>query len=141
MDQDRRRRWCVQQNGLQAPPTKKPFTQPSWTTIKGRQLNPVHDEVFNLQDSGDVQVDLCDLARRQLRRSRQPQVLQPLNGRRRAGFPTSDARARCSTTVAWTTDVALATVFQQLAGTRRLANSTTQPLPPVNFNWRSWPSC
>jgi TetR/AcrR family transcriptional regulator, mexJK operon transcriptional repressor len=38
--------------------------------------DPVHDEVLNLRDSGDVESDLCDLARRQLARVMQPRLLE-----------------------------------------------------------------
>lgn len=38
--------------------------------------DPVHDEVLDLQDSGDVEADLHDLARRQLARVAQPRLLE-----------------------------------------------------------------
>ena len=38
--------------------------------------DPVHDEVLHLQDSGDVEADLHDLARRQLARVAQPRLLE-----------------------------------------------------------------
>jgi TetR/AcrR family transcriptional regulator, mexJK operon transcriptional repressor len=38
--------------------------------------DPVHDEVLSLQDSGDIEADLRDLARRQLAMVMQPRVLQ-----------------------------------------------------------------
>jgi TetR/AcrR family transcriptional repressor of mexJK operon len=38
--------------------------------------DPVYDEVLNLADSGDVEADLCDLARRQLARVIQPRMMQ-----------------------------------------------------------------
>jgi TetR/AcrR family transcriptional repressor of mexJK operon len=38
--------------------------------------DPVHDEVLNLPDSGDIEADLRALARRQLAKVMQPQVLQ-----------------------------------------------------------------
>jgi TetR/AcrR family transcriptional repressor of mexJK operon len=38
--------------------------------------DPNYDEVLNLQDSGDVEADLRDLARRQLARVMQPRLLQ-----------------------------------------------------------------
>ncbi|MEX0666945.1 MAG: TetR/AcrR family transcriptional regulator [Acidimicrobiia bacterium] len=38
--------------------------------------DPVHDELVSLQDSGDIEADLRDLARRQLAKVMQPQVLQ-----------------------------------------------------------------
>lgn len=37
--------------------------------------DPVHDDVLNLPDSGDIEVDLRDLARRQLAKVMQPQIL------------------------------------------------------------------
>jgi TetR/AcrR family transcriptional regulator, mexJK operon transcriptional repressor len=38
--------------------------------------DPVHDEVTNLEDSGDLEADLRDLARRQLSLVMQPRLLQ-----------------------------------------------------------------
>ncbi len=38
--------------------------------------DPVHDELLSLQESGDIEADLRDLARRQLAKVMQPQVLQ-----------------------------------------------------------------
>jgi TetR/AcrR family transcriptional repressor of mexJK operon len=38
--------------------------------------DPVHEEVLNLEDSGDVEADLCDLARRQLALVLQPRLMQ-----------------------------------------------------------------
>ena len=38
--------------------------------------DPVHDELLGLQDSGDLEADLRDLARRQVAKVMQPQVLQ-----------------------------------------------------------------
>src|SRR5437764_11295452 len=38
--------------------------------------DPVHDEVTNLEDSGDLEADLRDLARRQLSMVMQPRLLQ-----------------------------------------------------------------
>jgi TetR/AcrR family transcriptional repressor of mexJK operon len=38
--------------------------------------DPVHEEVLNIADSGDIEADLRDLARRQLARVMQPRLLQ-----------------------------------------------------------------
>ena len=38
--------------------------------------DPIHDEVLDLRDSGDVEADLRDLARRLLARVMQPRLLQ-----------------------------------------------------------------
>lgn len=46
------------------------------TTTVREASDPVHDEVLGLQDSRDVEADLRDLARRQLAKVMQPEVLQ-----------------------------------------------------------------
>jgi TetR/AcrR family transcriptional repressor of mexJK operon len=46
------------------------------TTTVTRASDPVHDEVANLRDSGDLEADLRDLGRRLLDRVMQPRVLQ-----------------------------------------------------------------
>jgi TetR/AcrR family transcriptional regulator, mexJK operon transcriptional repressor len=46
------------------------------TSTVDQASDPVHDEVLELKDSGDVEADLRDLARRQLAIVMQPRVLQ-----------------------------------------------------------------
>jgi TetR/AcrR family transcriptional repressor of mexJK operon len=46
------------------------------TSTVDEASDPVHSEVLNLQDSGDVEADLRDLARRQLALVIQPRILQ-----------------------------------------------------------------
>jgi TetR/AcrR family transcriptional repressor of mexJK operon len=46
------------------------------TSTVDEASDPVHNEVLNLQDSGDVEADLRDLARRQLALVIQPRILQ-----------------------------------------------------------------
>lgn len=45
------------------------------TSTVNEVSDPVHEEVLALQDSGDVEADLRNLARRQLRRVMQPRLL------------------------------------------------------------------
>jgi TetR/AcrR family transcriptional repressor of mexJK operon len=96
--------------------------------------DPVHDEVLNLQDSGDVEADLRGLARRQLAKVMEPQVLQlrrmvigeasrfPALGR--TFYEKGPGR----------TIAALAAVFEQLA--ERGALDLDDPtLAAEHFNW------
>ena len=46
------------------------------TSTVDEASDPVHDEVLNLEDSGDVEADLRGLARRQLALVMQPRLLQ-----------------------------------------------------------------
>ncbi|HEX2048903.1 MAG TPA: TetR/AcrR family transcriptional regulator [Acidimicrobiales bacterium] len=50
------------------------FTELVTTTVR-EASDPVHEEVLSLRDSGDVEADLRDVARRQLVKVMQPQVL------------------------------------------------------------------
>jgi AcrR family transcriptional regulator len=51
------------------------FTELVTSTVRDAS-DAVHAEVLDLQDSGDIEADLLDLARRQLDRALQPKVLQ-----------------------------------------------------------------
>jgi TetR/AcrR family transcriptional repressor of mexJK operon len=51
------------------------FTEIVMATVDDAS-DPVHDEVLRLQDSGDIEADLRDLARRQLAIVMQPRLLQ-----------------------------------------------------------------
>ena len=96
--------------------------------------DPVYDEVLELEDSGDVEVDLRGLARRLLERVMQPRILQlrrlvigeagrfPELGR--AFYEQGPGR----------TIAALATVFERLAerGVLRLDDPR---LAATHFNW------
>lgn len=96
--------------------------------------DPVHDEVLMLADSGDIEADLRDLARRQLTRVMQPRLLElrrlliaeanrfPELGR--AFYERGPGR----------TIAALATVFERLAdrGVLRLDDPTRAA---TQFNW------
>ena len=96
--------------------------------------DPVHEEVLKLADSGDVEADLRDLARRQLERVMQPRLLQlrrlvigeanrfpQLGG---AFYDRGPGR----------TIAALAAAFERLAarGALELGDST---LAATHFNW------
>jgi TetR/AcrR family transcriptional regulator, mexJK operon transcriptional repressor len=95
---------------------------------------PVYDVVINLQDSGDVEVDLRDLARRQLAGVMQPRLLQlrrmvigeagrfPELGR--AFYERGPQR----------TIAALATAFERLAD-RGILQLDDPHLAATHFNW------
>jgi TetR/AcrR family transcriptional regulator, mexJK operon transcriptional repressor len=51
------------------------FTEIVTGTVKAAG-DPVHQEVLDLQDSGDLEADLCDLARRQLALVMQPHIMR-----------------------------------------------------------------
>src|SRR3954452_886388 len=51
------------------------FAEIVTTTVK-EASDPVHDEVHHLQDSGEIDADLRDLARRQLSLVMQPRITQ-----------------------------------------------------------------
>jgi TetR/AcrR family transcriptional repressor of mexJK operon len=96
--------------------------------------DPVHEEVLNLQDSGDVEADLCDLARRQLARVMQPRLLElrrlvigevsrfPQLGR--TFYERGPGR----------TIAALATAFERLAA-RGVLRLEDPALAAAHFNW------
>jgi TetR/AcrR family transcriptional repressor of mexJK operon len=95
---------------------------------------PVHDEVLNLRDSGDIEADLRDLARRQLAKVMQPRVLQL----RRLVIGEASRFPELGRTFyelgPERTIAALAATFEQLAerGTLHLADSA---LAAEHFNW------
>jgi AcrR family transcriptional regulator len=96
--------------------------------------DPVHQEVLNLQDSGDIEADLRDLARRQLGRVLQPRLLElrrlvigevsrfPELGR--TFYEQGPGR----------TIAALATAFESLAG-RGVLRLEDPALAAAHFNW------
>jgi TetR/AcrR family transcriptional repressor of mexJK operon len=96
--------------------------------------DPVHDEVLRLEDSGDVEADLRNLARRLLERVMQPRILQlrrlvigeagrfPELGR--AFYEQGPGR----------TIGALATVFERLAE-RGVLRIDDPRLAAAHFNW------
>jgi TetR/AcrR family transcriptional repressor of mexJK operon len=96
--------------------------------------DPVHDEVVQLRDSGDLETDLRDLARRQLAIVMRPRLLQlrrlviaeagrfPELGR--AFYESGAAR----------TVATLAATFERLAE-RGLLQIDDPPLAATHFNW------
>jgi TetR/AcrR family transcriptional regulator, mexJK operon transcriptional repressor len=96
--------------------------------------NPVHDEVLHLADSGDLEADLRDLARRQLAMVMQPRVLQL----RRLVIGESARFPELGRTFyergPQRTIEALAAVFERLAGRGLLAVDDPR-LAAAHFNW------
>jgi TetR/AcrR family transcriptional regulator, mexJK operon transcriptional repressor len=96
--------------------------------------DPVHDEVLNLVDSGDLEADLRVLARRQLAMVMQPRVLQL----RRLVIGESARFPELGRTFyergPERTIEALATVFERLAGRGQLAIDDPR-LAAAHFNW------
>jgi AcrR family transcriptional regulator len=104
------------------------------TSTVSRASDPVHDEVRNLRDSGDLEADLRDLGRRLLGRVMQPRVLQlrrlvigeagrfPALGR--TFYELGPGR----------TIAALADAFGRLAGRGALRLDDPQ-LAAAQFNW------
>jgi len=96
--------------------------------------DPVHDEVLNLRDSGDLEADLRDLARRQLAAVMQPRLLQLRRlvigeaGRFPALGHTFYERGPGRTITA------LATAFEHLAA-RGLLQLDDPRLAAAHFNW------
>jgi AcrR family transcriptional regulator len=96
--------------------------------------DPVHQEVLNLQDSGDVEADLRDLARRQLALVMQPRLLEL----RRLVIGEATRFPELGRTFyergAGRTIAALATAFERLAahGALRFEDPT---LAAAHFNW------
>jgi AcrR family transcriptional regulator len=96
--------------------------------------DPVHDEVLQLADSGDLEADLRDLARRLVARVMQPRLLElrrlviaeagrfPELGR--AFYERGPGR----------TITALTSVFEQLAASGAL-RLDDPPLAAAHFNW------
>jgi TetR/AcrR family transcriptional repressor of mexJK operon len=96
--------------------------------------DPVHEEVLNLQDSGDVEADLCDLARRQLARVMQPRLLEL----RRLVIGEASRFPQLGRTFyergPGRTIAALATVFERLAA-RGVLRLEDPALAAAHFNW------
>jgi AcrR family transcriptional regulator len=96
--------------------------------------DPVHQEVLNLQDSGDVEADLRDLARRQLAGVMQPRLLEL----RRLVIGEASRFPELGRTFyergPGRTIAALATAFERLAtrGVLRLEDPT---VAAAQFNW------
>ena len=96
--------------------------------------DPVHEEVLNLPDSGDVEADLCDLARRQLARVMQPRLLQL----RRLVIGEASRFPQLGRTFyergPGRTIAALATAFERLAE-RGVLQLEDPALAAAQFNW------
>jgi AcrR family transcriptional regulator len=96
--------------------------------------DPVHEEVLNLPDSGDVEADLRDLARRQLARVMQPRLLQL----RRLVIGEASRFPELGRTFyeqgAGRTIGALATTFERLAA-RGVLQLDDPLLAAAHFNW------
>jgi TetR/AcrR family transcriptional repressor of mexJK operon len=96
--------------------------------------DPVHDEVQNLQDSGDLEADLRDLARRQLAQVMQPVVLQL----RRLVIGEAGRFPELGRTFyergPGRTIAALATAFERLAA-RGVLRLDDPQLAAEHFNW------
>jgi TetR/AcrR family transcriptional regulator, mexJK operon transcriptional repressor len=104
------------------------------TSTVNEASDPVHDEVLSLEDSGDVESDLRDLARRQLTRVMQPRLLQlrRLVIGEAARFPELGRtfyEQGPGRTVA-----ALATAFERLAE-RGVLQLDDPHLAAAHFNW------
>jgi TetR/AcrR family transcriptional repressor of mexJK operon len=95
---------------------------------------PVHDEVLELQDSGDLEVDLRRLARRLLRMVMQPRILQL----RRLVIGEAGRFPELGRTFyeqgPGRTIAALATVFERLAD-RGVLQAGDPLLAAAHFNW------
>jgi TetR/AcrR family transcriptional repressor of mexJK operon len=96
--------------------------------------DPVYDEVRHLEDSGDVEADLRDLARRQLRLVMQPRLL----ALRRVVIAEAGRFPALGRTFyergAGRTVGALAATFERLAG-RGLLDVSDPVLAATHFNW------
>jgi TetR/AcrR family transcriptional repressor of mexJK operon len=95
---------------------------------------PVHDEVLELQDSGDLEVDLRRLARRLLRMVMQPRILQL----RRLVIGEAGRFPELGRTFyeqgPGRTIAALATVFERLAD-KGVLQAGDPLLAAAHFNW------
>lgn len=104
------------------------------TSTVNEVSDPVHEEVLELADTGDVEADLRDLARRQLARVMQPRVLQL----RRLVIAEANRFPELGRTFheqgPGRTIAALATVFERLAkrGVLRLGDPA---VAAAQFNW------
>ena len=96
--------------------------------------DPVHDQVVNLQDSGDVEADLRELARRQLAMVMQPRLMQL----RRLVIAEAGRFPELGRTFhergPGRTIEALATAFERLAARGALELDDPQ-LAAAHFNW------
>ena len=104
------------------------------TSTVSEASDPVHDEVQHLQDSGDLDADLRDLARRQLALVLQPRILQlrRLVIAEAARFP--DLGRTFYEQGPGRTIAALATAFERLAA-RGLLHLDDPGLAAAQFNW------
>jgi AcrR family transcriptional regulator len=104
------------------------------TTTVNEASDPVHDEVRHLQDSGDIDADLRDLARRQLALVMQPRILQL----RRLVIGEASRFPELGRTFyeqgPGRTIAALATAFERLAA-RGLLHLDDPLLAAAQFNW------
>ena len=96
--------------------------------------DPVHDEVLELRDSGDLEADLRDLARRQLTLVMQPRLMQL----RRLVIAESSRFPELGRTFyergPERTIAALATAFERLTE-RGVLNIDDPRLAAAHFNW------
>ena len=104
------------------------------TSTVNEVSDPVYEEVLNLSDSGDIEADLRELARRQLARVMQPRLLQlrRLVIAEASRFPAlgrSFYERGPGRTIA-----ALATVFERLAA-RGVLRLEDPDLAAAQFNW------
>jgi TetR/AcrR family transcriptional regulator, mexJK operon transcriptional repressor len=104
------------------------------TSTVNEVSDPVHDEVLNLQDSGDVEADLRALARRQLAMVMHPKLMQlrRLVIAEAGRFP--DLGRTFYEQGPGRTITALATVFDRLAG-RGVLELDDPHLAAEHFNW------
>jgi AcrR family transcriptional regulator len=104
------------------------------TTTVEEVAEPIHDEVLELQDSGDVEADLRDLARQLLGQVMQPRILQlrRLVIGEAARFP--ELGRTFYEQGAGRTIAALATVFERLAD-RGVLQPGDPLLAAAHFNW------
>jgi AcrR family transcriptional regulator len=109
------------------------FSELVATTVR-EASDPVHDDVLTLPDSGDIEVDLRDLARRQLAKVMQPQILhlRRLVIGEASRFP--ELGRNFYELGPGRTIAALATVFKQL-GERGLLHVDDPSLAAEHFNW------
>jgi TetR/AcrR family transcriptional repressor of mexJK operon len=109
------------------------FTEIVTSTLNDAS-DAVHDEVLTLQDSGDVEADLRDLARRQLALVIQPRILQL----RRLVIGEAGRFPELGRTFyergPGRTIAALATAFERLAE-RGVLQLDDPPLAAAHFNW------
>jgi TetR/AcrR family transcriptional repressor of mexJK operon len=104
------------------------------TSTVNTASDPVHNDVLNLQDSGDVEADLRGLARQLLGRVMQPQILQL----RRLVIGEAGRFPELGRTFheqgPGRTIAALATVFERLAA-RGVLQLEDPLLAAAHFNW------